>query len=140
MSSEKIAGWGRQFQAGREVLAEDLENAPRVLFRGLGRSYGDSSLPPSSNPLVVNTTRANRIMSFDESTGSLRAESGLSLRDLNRTFIPRGWFVPVTPGTQFVTLGGMVAADVHGKNHHVEGCFGSHVSTLKMRVMTAYQR
>ena len=134
MSKSRIAGWGRQYSPGREVQTEDLAQAPPVLFRGLGRSYGDSSLPPASNPLVVNTTRANRIVRFDEKTGVLRAEAGLSLHDINRTFLPRGWFVPVTPGTQFVTLGGMVAADVHGKNHHVEGCFGGHVTRLKMRL------
>ncbi len=134
MSNDRLAGWGRQFLPGRELQPDDLTDSPRVLFRGLGRSYGDSSLPPSSNPLVVNTTRANRIVRFDAATGVLRAEAGLSLVDLNRTFLHRGWFVPVTPGTQYVTLGGMVAADVHGKNHHVDGCFGAHVTRLKMRV------
>ncbi len=134
MSTSRIAGWGRLFAPGREVQTEDLAHAPQGLFRGLGRSYGDSSLPPASNPVVVNTTRANRIISFDDKTGVLRAEAGLSLYDINRTFLPRGWFVPVSPGTQFVTLGGMVAADVHGKNHHVERCFGDHVDRLKMRL------
>jgi FAD/FMN-containing dehydrogenase len=134
MANDRIGGWGRQFQPGHEVLTEDLERAPRVLFRGLGRSYGDSSLPPPGNPLVVNTTRANRIVAFDESTGVLRGEAGLSLKEINATFLPRGWFLPVTPGTQFVTLGGAVAADVHGKSHHVDGCFGQHVSRLKMHV------
>lgn len=134
MSNDRIAGWGRQFVPGQELLSEDLEHAPRVLFRGLGRSYGDSSLPPASNPVVVNTTRANRIVRFEPATGLLRAEAGFSLLDLNRTFLPRGYFVPVTPGTQYVTLGGMVAADVHGKNHHVDGCIGQHITRLKMRV------
>jgi decaprenylphospho-beta-D-ribofuranose 2-oxidase len=64
----------------------------------------------------------------------LRAEAGLSLVEINRIFMPRGWFSPVTPGTKYVTLGGMVASDVHGKNHHVEGCFGAHVRALKMRL------
>lgn len=134
MANDRLAGWGRQFQPGRELLTEDLERAPRVLFRGLGRSYGDSALPPAGSPVVVTTTRANRIIDFDESTGVLRAEAGLSLKEINRTFLPRGWFLPVTPGTQFVTLGGAVAADVHGKNHHVDGCFGHHVTRLKMHV------
>lgn len=134
MSNTRISGWGRQFVDGQELQPETLDGAPPVLFRGLGRSYGDSSLPAASSPVVVNTTRANRVVQFDPSTGVLRAEAGLSLADLNRTFLPRGWFVPVTPGTSLVTLGGMVAADVHGKNHHVDGCFGSHVSRLKMRV------
>jgi decaprenylphospho-beta-D-ribofuranose 2-oxidase len=134
MASDKIAGWGRRFVPAQEVQADDLEHAPPVLFRGLGRSYGDSSLPAASHPVVVNTTRANRILSFEGTTGMLRAEAGLSLADINRLYLPRGWFPPVTPGTQFVTLGGAVAADVHGKNHHVSGCFGSHVRRLKMRV------
>ena len=64
----------------------------------------------------------------------LRAEAGFSLVELNRLFMPRGWFSPVTPGTKFVTLGGMVASDVHGKNHHVEGCFGEHVLSLRLRL------
>ncbi len=132
--SEKLFGWGRQLGAGREVSPESLENAPRVLFRGLGRSYGDSSLPAGVDGLAVNTTRANRILQFDAETGSLTAESGLSLIDLNRVFFPKGFFVPVTPGTQFVTVGGMIAADVHGKNHHVDGCIGQHVTKLKMRL------
>lgn len=134
MDDSRIAGWGRQFFPGRELTPDELESAPLVLFRGLGRSYGDSAVPPSSNPLVVTTTRANRILRFDAASGLLRAEAGLSLLDLNQVFIERGWFVPVTPGTQFVTLGGMVAADVHGKNHHVAGCFGAHVTRLKLRV------
>jgi decaprenylphospho-beta-D-ribofuranose 2-oxidase len=130
-----VSGWGRLFGPGREIHPDDLARAPEVpLFRGLGRSYGDSSLPPPSNPQVVSTVRADRILAFDQVTGRLRAEAGLSLVEVTRTFLPRGWFVPVTPGTQFVTLGGMVAADVHGKNHHVDGCFGAHVSRLRMRV------
>jgi FAD/FMN-containing dehydrogenase len=132
--SEGLSGWGRQFLPGTELLPDDLATAPRVLFRGLGRSYGDASLPPASNPVVVSTTRANRILDFNEATGRLRAEAGLSLASLNRVFLSRGWFVPVTPGTQFVTMGGMVAADVHGKNHHVDGCLGQHVTRLKLRV------
>lgn len=134
MTQNRLSGWGRQFVNGEELQPETLEGAPPVLFRGLGRSYGDSSLPAASSPTVVTTTRANRIISFDPATGVLRAESGFSLADMNRTFLPRGWFTPVTPGTAYVTLGGMVAADVHGKNHHVDGCFGSHVRRLKVRV------
>lgn len=131
-----VAGWGRLGVPGREVHAENLEEATReaVLCRGLGRSYGDSSLPPSDQPVVLNTTRADRILHFDPETGLFRAEAGFSLHEMNRLFLPRGFFTPVTPGTAFVTLGGMVAADVHGKNHHVAGCFGDHVSRLKMRV------
>jgi FAD/FMN-containing dehydrogenase len=104
------------------------------LSRGLGRSYGDSSLPAAASDKVIATRRANRVLAFDAATGVLRAEAGLSLVEINRLFMPRGWFTPVTPGTKFVTLGGMVSSDVHGKNHHVEGCFGEHVRALKMRL------
>src|SRR6185436_13310705 len=77
---------------------------------------------------------ANRILQFEESTGVVRAEAGLSLAELNRIVMPRGFFPPVTPGTKFVTLGGMVASDVHGKNHHRHGCFGEHVRALRLRL------
>lgn len=136
-AQETLAGWGNLPVPGRERLAEDLARASAgaVLLRGLGRSYGDSSLPPPSQTEVVGTRLADRILAFDPESGRLRAEAGLSLHELNRLFLRSGWFVPVTPGTQYVTLGGMVAADVHGKNHHVGGCFGSdHVRALKMRL------
>lgn len=83
---------------------------------------------------MVGTSLADRILEFDPTSGRLRAEAGLSVLDIRRALLPRGWFTPVTPGTQYVTLGGMVAADVHGKNHHVEGCIGRHVRRLVMRV------
>lgn len=131
-----LSGWGRVGVAGREVRSEDLEELTRdaVLCRGLGRSYGDSSLPPPSHPVVATTTLADRILAFEEATGILRAEAGLSLQGINRLFLHRGFYGPVTPGTQLITLGGMVAADVHGKNHHRDGCFGAHVTGLRMRV------
>lgn len=131
-----IAGWGRVSTPGRELRSDDLVRLSdgATLSRGLGRSYGDSSLPPPSVREVAGTVLADRVLAFDPATGSLRAEAGLSLDALTRMLLPRGWFVPVTPGTAFVTLGGMVAADVHGKNHHVDGCFGAHVEALRLRV------
>lgn len=134
-----LSGWGRYpVVEGREILSEDLERATRdvVLTRGLGRSYGDASLPPAGGRTVAGSRLADRVISFDAETGVLRAEAGLSLYAMNRLFLERGWFTPVTPGTQFVTLGGMVAADVHGKNHHVAGTFGAHVLGLRIRVGT----
>jgi len=133
---ETVCGWGRIPALGREIRSDDLETLTEnaTLTRGLARSYGDSSLPPASQPVVVATPLADRILEFDGATGRLRAEAGLSLEGIIRLFLPRGWFVPVTPGTQFVTLGGMVAADVHGKNHHREGCFGEHVGRIRIRV------
>jgi decaprenylphospho-beta-D-ribofuranose 2-oxidase len=131
-----LSGWGRVAVPGREVRSEDLRAITRtaVLTRGLGRSYGDSSLPPPGESWVAATPLADRILSFDPGTGVLRAEAGLALRALNRLFLPRGFYAPVTPGTQQITLGGMVAADVHGKNHHRAGCVGNHVLSLLVRV------
>ena len=133
---DTLTSWGGVTVPGSERLSEDLEKITTgaSLSRGLGRSYGDSSLPASSGVHVAGTVLADRILFFDITTGVLRAEAGLSLREMNRIFLPRGWFTPVSPGTMFVTLGGMVAADVHGKNHHRDGCFGAHVRQLKMRV------
>jgi decaprenylphospho-beta-D-ribofuranose 2-oxidase len=133
----ELAGWGRYpVVIGREICSEDLEECTRdaTLSRGLGRSYGDSSLPARSGAGVAGTRLADRLLSFDERSGLLRAEAGLSLYEINRLFLRRGWSAPVSPGTQFVTLGGMVAADVHGKNHHRAGCFGEHVRGLVLRV------
>jgi decaprenylphospho-beta-D-ribofuranose 2-oxidase len=131
-----LSGWGGMSLPGRELAGESLESitAGARLSRGLGRSYGDSSLPAQASDVVVSTILANRVLAFDEATGLLRAEAGLSLAEMNRLFMPRGFFTPVTPGTKFVTLGGMVASDVHGKNHHRAGCFGAHVRALKMRL------
>lgn len=131
-----VAGWGRVSAPGRELRSDDLVRVTdgAVLTRGLGRSYGDSSLPPPSVREVAGTALADRVLAFDPATGRLRAEAGLSLLALTRMLLPRGWYVPVTPGTALVTLGGMVAADVHGKNHHVDGCFGAHVEALRLRV------
>lgn len=133
-----IAGWGGTSVLGVEHRSESLESLTTdvPLSRGLGRSYGDSSLPPSDNPVVAGTVLADRVIAFDEQTGNLRAEAGLSLDDIYRTFLPRGWFTPVSPGTRFVTLGGMVAADVHGKNHHVDGSIGRHIQSLTIRTGT----
>ncbi len=132
-----LTGWGRYpVVVARHRRSEDLEAVTRgaTLSRGLGRSYGDASLPGSSDGMVAVTTAADRLRWFDAERGVVRAEAGVSLATLNRLFWHRGWSVPSSPGTQQVTLGGMVAADVHGKSHHTEGCFGEHVRALRMRV------
>ncbi|MDP3278411.1 MAG: FAD-binding oxidoreductase [Deltaproteobacteria bacterium] len=135
-SESVLSGWGRIGVLGHERRSENLREASRdaVLSRGLGRSYGDSALPPPSAREVLGTALADRLLGFDEGTGILHAEAGVSIEQLNRRMLPMGYFVPVTPGTQFVTMGGAVAADVHGKNHHVAGCFGEHVTRMTMRV------
>jgi decaprenylphospho-beta-D-ribofuranose 2-oxidase len=136
MNEPTLAGWGRVAAPGSELLSENLEAVTKgaTLSRGLGRSYGDSSLPARAADRVAATRLANRIIAFDPQTGVLRVEAGVCLADLNRLFMPQGWFTPVTPGTKFVTVGGMVASDVHGKNHHREGCFGAHVRSLRIRL------
>lgn len=133
---ETLSGWGRIPAPGTQKLSEDLERLTdgAVLCRGLGRSYGDSALPPLGHPEVATTVLADRLLGFDEGTALLKAEAGVSIEQLNHRLLPRGFFVPVTPGTQFVTMGGAVAADVHGKSHHVDGCFGEHVTRLRMRL------
>ncbi len=132
-----LCGWGHYPRVrGHEIFGENLEEITSdvPLTRGLGRSYGDASLPDHPHATVANSTLADRLLSFDAESGRLRAEAGFPLWRLNRLFLQRGWFTPVTPGTHFVTLGGMVAADVHGKMHHVAGCFGEHVTALRLRV------
>jgi len=132
-----ISGWGlHPVIDAYEVEGEDLEEITRdvVLTRGMGRSYGDASLPPEADLRVANTRRADRILAFDAASGEVRVQAGLSLDRLHSFFVPRGYFTPVTPGTQDVTIGGMAAADVHGKNHHVAGCFGQHVTAMKLRL------
>lgn len=136
LKSSKLQGWGRHpVVRAAERLSEDLEGASREanLSRGLGRSYGDASLPMPGD-IVVGSPLADRILSFDGESGRLHAEAGLSLNELSWIFLPRGFCSPVMPGTAYITLGGMAAADVHAKNHHVEGTFGHHVERLKLRL------
>ena len=118
----KLAGWGRhpvldcRVETLRrfEQLPGLLQCGESLIPRGNGRSYGDAALNPG---LTLSMRAMNRMKAFDERTGLLTCEAGALLADILRTFVPRGWFPPVAPGTQFVTLGGMIAADVHGKNH-----------------------
>ncbi|MEM6929456.1 MAG: FAD-binding oxidoreductase [Myxococcota bacterium] len=135
---ELLHGWGRHPVVEAPTLhSASLErDAPgAVLSRGLARSYGDAALPPpgARRPVLV-TPAADRILAFDESTGVLRAEAGLSLGELARVFLPRRWFSPVSTGTQYVTLGGMVASDVHGKNHHSFGTITKAIRSLRIAV------
>ncbi|WP_326820264.1 FAD-binding oxidoreductase [Streptosporangium sp. NBC_01756] len=134
-----LTGWGRTAPTparlarprSAEEVAELVRRAPGrgVAARGLGRSYGDAA--QNSGGLVLDCT-ALTSWSLDESTGLVTAAAGVSLHDLMAALVPRGWFVPVTPGTRYVTVGGAVAADVHGKNHHAESSFGAHLRSLTL--------
>lgn len=97
---------------------------------GNGRSYGDSCL--NDGGILIDCRGLNRIIGFNERTGVLRCEAGILFSDILAFCLPRGWFLPVTPGTQYVTLGGAIANDIHGKNHHRAGTFGRHVRQFEL--------
>lgn len=136
LSWRRLSGWGRFPLADCLTLEPDTTEAAAgatgstaTIARGNGRSYGDSSLAPAR---TLVTLRLDRMLAFDAETGVLTCEAGVLLADVVAVFVPRGWFVPVSPGTKFVTLGGMIAADVHGKNHHGSGSFCDHVLWLDL--------
>jgi len=136
----ELFGWGRfpaqECQVARPEKRRELSDlarnpeVPSVLARGLGRAYGDAAL--NENAGVVLTPALDRLLAFDEHTGVLRAEAGLSLAQVLELFVPRGWFLPVVSGTKFVTLGGAIACDIHGKNHHRVGCFSGFVDEFEL--------
>ena len=127
----EITGWGRYPRIGAEVVlpatapecADTLKEPGTLIPRGLGRSYGDSSLASH----VLETNSLQYFQEFDPETGVLACDAGVSLYEILNVFVPQGWFLPVSPGTRFVTLGGAIASDVHGKNHHIDGTFCEHV-------------
>lgn len=132
----ELYGWGRypRIQASMsfpQTLAEfgkAISDEGSSIARGLGRSYGDASLAPQ----IINVGGLNRFISFDEYTGVLKCDAGVSLVEILSVFVPRGWFLPVTPGTKFVTVAGAIASDVHGKNHHLDGTFSQYVREITM--------
>jgi FAD/FMN-containing dehydrogenase len=133
----RVAGWGRYPVVEADVLHprtyDDVASAVRggaLTPRGLGRSYGDSSL----GDRVLELTGLDHLVAFDEGTGELTCEAGVSLAAVHDMALPRGWFLPLTPGTRFVTVGGAIASDVHGKNHHRDGSFTDHVSSMRVLV------
>ena len=131
-----VSGWGRFPKVMAEVsrprdeadLRSSLGDGP-VIARGNGRSYGDAAAQPAG---TVDMRGFSRFIDFDAETGVLVAEAGVMLGDVIAAFLPRGWFPPVTPGTKFATLGGMIAADVHGKNHRRDGSIGRHVEWVEV--------
>ena len=140
----RLTGWGRIAPSRADLAspASDTEAAALLRYliaqpagksgtaipRGLGRSYNNAA--QSAGGIVISTSRLNNIISLDPATGIVVAEAGVSLEQLMVAGLPHGWFVPVSPGTRQVTVGGAIAADVHGKNHHVAGSFASHVTSF----------
>ncbi len=118
------------------VWTDRGQNLPRVdasgsvLCFGLGRSYGDSCLNAGGS--IIPTLYLNHFLGFDPATGLIRCEAGVSFADILKVIVPQGWFLPVTPGTKFVTVAGAIANDIHGKNHHVDGNFGHHVLQFEL--------
>lgn len=146
--SARVAGWGRTPWATADVVHPSTPSelagagagagARGAITRGLGRSYGDAA--QRSGGLVVDATGVAGVLDLDQHSGTVRVLGGTSLDDLLRHIVPRGWFVGTTPGTRFVTVGGMIAADVHGKNHHADGAFGLHVRSMVVGTPDGGQR
>lgn len=140
LKSDGVRSWGRVTQEPQQVaypsfhdqlpaLLEDRRFSSKLPV-GLLRSYGDSCLNGAG--ALIEMRGLNRFIAFDPVTGALRAEAGVSISEILRLVVPRGWFLPTTPGTRFVTLGGALANDVHGKNHHRAGSLGSHIRAFAL--------
>ena len=141
--ARELRGWGRTAPShacvaspGDEAsIGRLLETAARPLIaRGLGRSYGDAA--QSSGGVVVETSQLAGIGPLDEEAGCIEVGGGVSLHRLMQEIIPRGWFVAVTPGTRYVSVGGAIASDIHGKNHHCDGSFSRHVTSMVLATPT----
>lgn len=136
---QEIANWGNYPRMESEVksftftdqLSDLIKRTGHLIPRGNGRCYGDASLARTT----ISTLHYNRILSFDVTNGVFECQSGLTLDKILEVIVPEGWFLPVTPGTKFITVGGAVGSDVHGKNHHIDGSFSNHV--VDMDVMIA---
>ena len=133
----ELAGWGANYRVECDVVQPAFWSGvagvldPRgSISRGLGRGYGDSAV--NGGGQVVLTTAMDRFLAWDEQTGTLTCEAGTSLESIIEVFAPRGWFPMITPGTKFVTVGGCVANDIHGKAHHAQGCFVTCVDSMQV--------
>lgn len=130
----QVLNWGKYPAIDAPIININENNFQNLLGslnwipRGMGRCYGDASLGAK----MVSTRNLNRFLNFDSQTGILTAESGVTFEDILTFFVPRGWFPPVTPGTKFVSLGGALASDVHGKNHHKEGSIADYVTEFDL--------
>jgi decaprenylphospho-beta-D-ribofuranose 2-oxidase len=133
---KKIANWGNFPSSYSNIYSpKSLEELKKIVLenkqiiaRGNGRCYGDSSLAKQ----IVSTLQLNKVIQFDKNKGILECESGILLKDILELIVPNGFFLPVTPGTKLITLGGAFSSNIHGKNHHIEGCFSNFVNSIKL--------
>jgi decaprenylphospho-beta-D-ribofuranose 2-oxidase len=131
----RLSGWGSNLRADCELIEPETPDAVAgridrsgTVARGLGRSYGDPAL--NAGRRVIGMSRLDRYLAFDPESGVLTCEAGVSLGQIIEDFAPRGWFPMITPGTKFVTIGGCIACDVHGKAHHAQGAFSACVEAI----------
>jgi len=139
MIKKRVANWGNypvleteeKTFSFTEQITDTLLQSDGIIARGNGRCYGDASLANHT----ISTLKYDKILAFDTEKGIFECQAGITLDQILEVIVPKGWFLPVTPGTKFITVGGAVASDVHGKNHHVDGAFSAHV--LEMDVITS---
>ena len=125
-----INTWGQEFKKKIKIfypydkisLVKNFKNR-NIAFSGNYRSYGDSCIGKN----IINSKNFNKIISFNEKLGILKVQSGVKLSEIIDLIVPKGWFLKVTPGTKYATVGGCISSDVHGKEHHKSGCFSDHV-------------
>ncbi|WP_405067479.1 FAD-binding oxidoreductase [Kribbella sp. NBC_01510] len=137
-STTELSGWGRTTHKHTRVRRPDTQGGvvdavlaePEVTIRGAGKSYGDAALPGQG--VVLDMTARDRIISFDQGNGVIVVEAGVLLKEIAEQALPLGWLLPVMPGTEWITVGGAIASDVHGKNHPGAGSFGRHVRWLAL--------
>ncbi len=135
---QKVSNWGNYPKQTAQVTTLDfvedvqkfVKSSKTVLARGNGRCYGDAALHDN----IFSTLALDKILDFDINTGIITCQSGVILEEIINLVLPKGFFLPVTPGTKFITIGGAIAADVHGKNHHSEGCFSNHVYAFDLLI------
>jgi len=138
INTKKIKSWARYYLGDYflyypkniDEIKELLSKKIKLIPSGGFRSYGDSAI----NEGMINSKYFNKIINFDEKKGILKAESGITINEMIKFLLPKGWFLKVTPGTKYATLGGCIASDVHGKEHHKEGCFSENLIKLRLLI------
>ena len=134
--TQKVTNWGNFPVVEKEIKSEDtlqkikdfVQNNNEIIARGNGRCYGDASLSEH----IFSTKRLNKLISFDRLNGIIECESGVLLSEILEVIVQQGYFLYVTPGTKFISVGGAIASDVHGKNHHAEGCFSEYIISFSL--------